>query len=72
MSRYLARIVQRDGNATYLVRGKLTDWQRGATHYPHPSNAHQAIARFLNARKLRTGDVYFDVIDTRDPERGSL
>lgn len=67
MSRYVVRIVQRDGNPTFLVRGKLTDWQERATHYPHPSSAERARLSFMKGR--HPGNYYSDVIDTRDPER---
>ena len=70
MSRYIAMVVQRDGVQRYLTRGRLTDWQRNATHYPHPSNARQALAKFLSRHP--TLDCATDVIDANDPERGSF
>lgn len=70
MSHYVAMIVQPDGVARYLVRGRLTDCQRIATHYPHPSNARQAIKSYV--RRHTFHDVFTGVIDTNDPERGIL
>lgn len=64
MSRYIVQIVERDGVARYLTRGRLTDWGRNATHYPHPSNAEQALASFR--AKHSTLVAATSVIDTRN------
>lgn len=72
MSRYVAGIVQRDGVMRYLVRGRLTDMQSVATHYPRPSSAKRAIARALNQWKWSTDRCATVVYDTRDPERGDI
>jgi hypothetical protein len=67
MSRYVVAIVQRDGVARYLMRGRLTDWQDHASKYPHPSNANQALDRF-RARYPKL-DCATYLCDLRDPER---
>lgn len=65
MSLYLARVVQRDGVARYLSRGRLVDLSSNATHYGAPSAARVAIDRFLAKRP----GLIADVIDANDPER---
>jgi hypothetical protein len=69
MSRYVVRVVERDGVERYAMLGRLTDSQENATRFPHPSNAWQAADRMLAKFSLNGPAVYIDVIDTRDPER---
>lgn len=70
MGRYVVRVVERDGVARFLVRGRLTDWSAKATHYPHPSNARRAAAAFAAKRPYLIGNSVVDVLDYNDPERG--
>ena len=67
MGQYLAQIIQRDGVARYLVRGKLTDWHRLATSYASPSNARVAIKMFMKDKNHR--DYAANIIDKWDWER---
>ena len=70
MSRYHAGIVYADGNPLYIGRGKLASVDTRATLYPHPSNARQAIARYVKAHPA--GQCAAFVYDAREPERGNL
>ena len=58
---YYARIVLLDGNVTYLGRGRRFDLKERATAYPHPSNARQALKRWL-AKGYYPGDKIADVV----------
>lgn len=75
--RIVARIVQRDGNTTYLCPTNrhtghvvLTRDADRASIFPCESYAQDAIDGFMVGRP-KTG-YYTDIIDLDDPERGSL
>jgi hypothetical protein len=73
---FVVRVVQLDGNETYLRTAgrnsggyKLTDGPR-AHKYTTAHAARRAEQRFMSTRNPR--DYATDVLDYNDPERGSL
>jgi hypothetical protein len=67
MSRYVVQITGPSGLSRYLSRGKLVESMEQASHYPHPSNAREALGGFTTKGGMQ-GRVA-SLIDTRDHER---
>lgn len=68
MSRYVVRVIGPSGMERYLYRASREVESDGpATRYHHPSAA-KAAGRSYEA-KFKEPQFFWDVIDTRDPER---
>jgi hypothetical protein len=75
MSRYVVRVVQRDGNPWYVLLSaklgdRLSDWDINATHFADAAAALRVADEWR--AQFAAGEAYIDVIDMDDPEKGSL
>jgi hypothetical protein len=70
MSRYVVRVVQRDGNPWYVYGEKLSDWTNLCTRFLSVEDAHTVANMW--SRRFNADEAYIDVIDMDDPEKGSL
>lgn len=70
MSRYVVRVVQRDGNEWFVFGDMLSDWSYHATHFDDPAVAHDVADKWTT--RFYPDEAYIDVIDMDDPERGSI